>query len=150
MLISLAHYLSEKQITFLKAKSRYEAIKALVDTLQDHPLVQDLDLFHDAVLEREKMVSTAIGMGVAISHAKLPFYNDFFILVGILQQGVDWDAPDEMPVRIVFLVGGPDDKQTEYLQILSFLTLSVKNEQNRKAILQAKSKKELLKFFQQF
>lgn len=150
MLISLLHYLNESQVKFLNVCNRCEAIEALVKSLEKHPLVEDLELFHRAVLEREKMVSTAIGMGVAISHAKLPIYEDFFILIGILEHGVDWDAPDEMPIRIVFLVGGPDDKQTEYLQILSFLTIAIKDEQSRKTLLQAKSPKEVLAFFERF
>jgi len=71
------------------------------------------------MLEREKIVSTGIGMGVAIPHAKLTSVEDFFIAIGILSKGVQWNALDGGPVRLIFMIGGPDDKQTAYLQILS-------------------------------
>lgn len=83
-------------------------------------------------------------MGVAIPHAKLPGYDDFFISIGILQKGVDWHALDGAPVRLIFMIGGPDDKQTEYLRILSSLTYTLKNEELRKKILTLNSPEAIM------
>ena len=91
----------------------------------------DEEVFFNAIFEREKIVSTGIGMGVAIPHAKLHSYDHFFIALAVLQKPVDWQALDGAPVRIVFMIGGPDDKQTEYLQILSSLTQAIKDDEIR-------------------
>jgi len=137
-------------VTFLKGKSRDEVILDLVETLVKEKKIDDENSLFNAIIEREKIVTTGIGMGVAIPHAKLQEYDDFFVAIGILEAGVDWESLDNNPVRLVFLIGGPDDKQTEYLQILSSLTLAVKDEDRRKKILNARSPDEVVKLFEGF
>ena len=108
----------------------------------------DRQAFFQAILEREKIVSTGIGIGVAIPHAKLIGYDDFFIAVGIQKlHGIDWNALDGSLVRIIFMIGGPENQQTRYLKILSHLTLAIKDEQRRKALLRAQSSKEIIQIF---
>ena len=53
-----------------------------------------------------------------------------------------------MAVRMVFMIGGPDDKQTEYLQLLSQLTQIVKDEEVRKSLLTSSSPIDIIKLFQ--
>jgi nitrogen PTS system EIIA component len=147
-MIALANYVDGKVIKFLDATSRNDIIVSLVEALEDAGKLHDKDLFYRAILNREKIVSTGVGMGVAIPHAKLPSYNDFFIAIGIIQNdGVDWNALDETPVRLVFLVGGPDDKQTQYLQILSKITQIIKDDEQRKKILSTDSAEKVLALF---
>jgi nitrogen PTS system EIIA component len=143
----LAHYLDRRAILFLNSTERDRALSELVDVLDRLEKLRDRDAFLAAVLAREKIVSTGIGMGVAIPHAKLPGYERFFIAIGIQKQGIPWDALDGAPVRMVFLVGGPDDKQTEYLQLLSRITVAIKDRERRKALLQAQTVEEILALF---
>lgn len=131
----LGRYIREDLVAFLEAESRDKAIDELIDLLVAKGKVTDKKAFLEAVLSREKIVSTGIGMGVAIPHAKLPDYSDFFIAVGIQKKGIPWDSLDGAPVRLILLVGGPDDKQTEYLQLLSRLTVSLKDRERRKNLL---------------
>lgn len=133
----LSNYFDARLIYFMNASSKEEALHFLVDAVTSVKDLPDSKRFYTALLEREKIVSTGIGMGVAIPHAKLASYPDFFISIGILQKGVDWNALDNSPVRIIFLIGGPDDKQTEYLKILSSLTTAIRNETLRKKLLSA-------------
>ena len=146
-MLSISRYLNKNSLKLLDVSNRDEAIEALVDGLDSMGILKKKEKFYQAIIDREKIVSTGIGMGVAIPHAKLPLYNDFFIILGILQTGVDWNAIDGSPVRIIFMVGGPDDKQTQYLQILSALTMAVKDEERRKRILQVKTSEEVIELF---
>lgn len=134
-------------IVFLEASTRDEAIQTLVETLGDTNTVSDAKAFNQAILDREKLVSTGIGMGVALPHAKMEICHSFFICLGILNKGVNWKAIDNAPVRIVFMIGGPDDKQTEYLQILSNLTQFIKKEDIRKKLLTLNSKEAIMELF---
>lgn len=145
--MDILNYIHPDLIFFLKAETRNEALKEMIDTLHQAGRVDEPDAFYSAVVEREKIVSTGIGMGIAIPHAKLPGYDNFFIAIGILQKGVDWNALDNSPVRLIFLLGGPDDKQTEYLQILSSLTSSIKDEARRKKLLTLNSKEDIIDLF---
>lgn len=141
---NLHRYLQKAKVYFLNAPGRDQAIEQLVDNLTDEGIVHDKEEFLTAVLEREKIVSTAVGKSVAIPHARLPSYNDFFICVGILKEGIDWKALDGSAVRLIILIGGPDDKQTEYLKILSALTVAIKDEERRKNLLTAKNIQQVL------
>jgi PTS system nitrogen regulatory IIA component len=112
--------------------------------------LEDTDVFYHAIIDRERIVSTGIGMGVAIPHAKLPSFDDFFIAIGILQKGIEWEALDGALVRLIFMIGGPDDKQTEYLQILSRLTFALKDEQRRKKLLTLHSPEDIVELLKAF
>lgn len=140
----IAHYLDPALIAFIDVATRDEALNALITLAEENHKVSDKNEFYDAIIDREKIVSTGIGMAVAIPHAKLATYDDFFISIAILARGVDWNTIDGSPVRIVFMIGGPDDKQTEYLQILSGITSAVKEEERRKKIINASTPKEVM------
>ncbi|MCB1181472.1 MAG: PTS sugar transporter subunit IIA [Chlamydiia bacterium] len=141
-------YLSKKQIVFLNTDTRDEALEALIDALDNAGKLEDRERFLTAILEREKIVSTGIGMGVAIPHAKLPEYRSFFIAIGIHPKGMTWGSLDGVPVRLVFMIGGPDDQQTQYLQLLSRLTMAIKDEERRKKILQSHSEEAIISLFE--
>jgi nitrogen PTS system EIIA component len=141
----------DPQLTiFLNSNNRDESLFSLVEVLHQNGKVKNAQAFYQAIIDREKVVSTGIGMGVAIPHAKLADYDDFFIAIGILSKGIDWNALDGAPVRLIFMIGGPDDKQTEYLQILSKLTLAIKDEQRRKKLLTLNSPPDIIELFKAF
>jgi PTS system nitrogen regulatory IIA component len=143
--------LDSRLISFLDATTRDEAIDALIDVLAKAGKLPDKALFRTAIFHREKIVSTGIGMGVAVPHAKLKNFSNFFIAIGIQKKmGLDWNALDKAPVRIVFMIGGSEDKQSEYLQILSQLTSAVKNVDLRKALLKSQSPEQVLRLFSDF
>lgn len=146
----IARYLNPNYVMFLDVSSRDEALQSLINKLGHLGKLRDKEEFYHAIMDREKIVSTGIGMGVAIPHAKLADYDDFFIAIGILQKGVDWHALDGTPVRLIFMIGGPDDKQTEYLQILSSLTTALKDEERRKKMLTLNSPKAIIDLFSAF
>lgn len=144
----ISRYLDSRLIVFLDVKTRDEAIDALIDRLDQAGKLADKEAFRKAIFHREQLVSTGIGMGVAIPHAKLSTFKDFFIAVGIQRsQGLDWNALDKALVKIIFLIGGPEDKQTEYLQILSLLTSAIRDMELRKQLLTAQTPQEVLDLF---
>jgi nitrogen PTS system EIIA component len=149
-MIKISNFLDPKLVIFIDVKSRDEALQKMVDLLHQQGRLADSAAFFQAIIQREKIVSTGIGMGVAIPHAKLSDFNDFFIAIAILKQGMEWNALDNAPVRVVFMIGGPDDKQTEYLQILSKLTLALKDEQKRKKMLTMNSPIDIIELFKAF
>lgn len=148
IIMQISHYMNAKMVAFLDANTRDEALSILVSKIFDAgKLIGNKETFYNAIIEREKIVSTGIGMGVAIPHAKLPGYDNFFIAVGISQKPIEWNALDHAPVRLIFMIGGPDDKQTEYLQILSSLTQVIKDEERRKKILNSNNPKAIIELF---
>lgn len=144
----ISDYLDSRLISFLDAETRDEAIDILIDHLNEKGKLPDKQAFRKAIYQREKIVSTGIGMGVAVPHAKMRDLKEFFIAIGIQpKKGIEWNALDKAPVRIVFMIGGPDDRQAEYLQILSLLTSAIKDVELRKKMLKASNSDEIFKLF---
>lgn len=140
--LKFSDYLDLNCVCFLDSNKRDDALKTLVDSLVAAGKLKDGNSFYDALLKREKILSTGIGRGVAIPHAKGKEYGEFFMALGICQKGVDWNSLDKSPVRLIFLIGGPEDRQNEYLQILSKVTFAMKEEQLRKKLLTSSLTKE--------
>lgn len=147
--INIRDYLSPELVCFLDEQTRDEALRSLVGQLVLSGRFQDGERFYQAVLEREGIVSTGLGLSVAIPHAKLEECSDFFIVIGIQSgKGIEWNALDGNPVRLIFMIGGPEGRQTEYLKILSHLTTAIKEDSRRSSLIQAKSVEEVLALFE--
>lgn len=146
--VAISDYLDKRLVVFLKSEKRDDVLLELVTVLDKASKLKNAELFYNAILEREKIVSTGIGLAVAIPHAKLEGYDEFFIAIGIKRNnGVEWNALDAAPVRLVFMIGGPENKQTEYLKILSHLTMAIKNEERRKKLMKACTPEEVIELF---
>lgn len=146
--MEISDYFEDQAIAFLDVETRDEATDVLIHLLDKAGRLLDKETFRKAIRDREQLVSTGIGMGIAIPHAKCKEFSDFFIAIGIQRKkGIEWNALDKAPVRLIFMIGGPDDKQSEYLQILSMLTAKIKEPELRKNLLAASSKEEILQLF---
>jgi len=145
-ILKISDYLDLENITFLKSTKRKDVILELVNLLYNSKKINDSDLFYKKIIERENVVSTAIGMGVAIPHAKLNQFNDFFIAIGIKKKCRIYWSPNSF-VRLVFLIGGPEIRPNAYLQLLSKLTIALKKDSFRRKLLQANSEEAV---FDQF
>lgn len=146
--MELTDLLRENLILFLEVSSRNEALDALIRRLDDEGLLPQRDAFRAAIDHREELVSTGIGSGVAIPHARMAGYEGFFLALGIQKQaGLEWGALDRVPVRLIFLIGGPEDRQADYLHILSMLTQILKDPEFRRKLLQTTRVTEVLKLF---
>lgn len=148
--MTLSERIQDGVICFLEEESRDGALKKLIEALADAGEVIEKDLFYEALLKREEIVSTGIGMEVAIPHAKLPSFNRFFLAVGLQKskEGIEWNSLDGTPVRLIFMIGGPTNRQTEYLKILSHLTAAIKDEDRRKKLITATTKEEVISLFE--
>lgn len=146
--VSIRDYLDDRLVVFLHSEQQLTAIDELIDALDLAHQLKNKDRFHQAILDREKIVSTGVGLGVAIPHAKLPGYDHFFIAVGIQEgKGIEWNSLDGSQVHLIFMIGGPDNRQTEYLNILSRLTMAIKDSERRKALLKATSAQQVIDLF---
>ena len=148
--MELSEYLTNDLIFHLSdnIRSRDEAIRFLADQCAHKKILDNEEVFYQAIQERESLVSTGIGMGIAIPHAKLDTLENFFVLIAIHKQGIEWKSLDGELVHLIFLIGGPSQQQTEYLKLLSSLTLFLKNEKHRNRLLETASKEGVFQLFQ--
>lgn len=102
-----------------------------------------------AVQERETVLSTGIGGGVAIPHAKTDAVPTLRIAAGRTAQGVDYDALDGEPVRLCFLLVGPESDAGGHVKALSRIARVVRRESVREQLNQAKDIEEFLRVLDQ-
>lgn len=134
---TMSDLVNEKTVFFLEAKNKKDVLEELVEKAAKEGLVTDAMALKEAIHVRESLGSTAIGDGIAIPHAKLPGIDSFFVMTAVLRPAIDWDAPDQNPVNLVFLVGGPDNNQPAYLKLLGTILRSVKNADRKEEILRS-------------
>lgn len=148
--IKIYDFLDVKTITYLNAKNRNDAILELVAILHKSKKLKEKEIFYKKIIEREKIVSTGIGLGVAVPHAKINDSDDFFIAIGIIKNHkINWNSIDHIPIRLIFMIGGPENRPNEYLQLLSNLTMSLRNDSLRRNILNANNEEEIFHQFRQ-
>ncbi len=105
-------------IPSLKANSKKQVIQEMAEraaTLLDLPA---RDIF-DHLLQRERLGSTGIGQGVAIPHAKLAKIDTLFGMFARLDKPIDFDAIDDEPVDLVFLLLAPESAGADHLKALA-------------------------------
>lgn len=146
-MIYLKDYVQKERILFLDDKDKQSAIKTLIQKAVESPNIQDHETFEKAIFEREFIVSTGIGLGIAIPHVKIDSVKDMTVTIGISKDGIDWEAIDNEPVHIVLLIAGSKEQHQLYLRLLSKFILVLKKEQRRTDIMQSKTVDDILKIF---
>jgi mannitol/fructose-specific phosphotransferase system IIA component (Ntr-type) len=110
------------------AENKYEAIRILSERAKELKLVRDARWLYEVVVAREELISTAIGSGVALLHPRHLHPSKIkspSILFGRTPEGVDFDAPDNKPVTVFFMLLLHNDKQ--HLFSLSYISKLLMN-----------------------
>jgi len=143
--MKLSKFCGEDLISFeLSAQTKDEAIKELVDLASKSKLIKDAGQLLKDIVEREKLVTTGVGYGVAFPHAKSRAIRGIIIAFGRSKKGIDFDSMDKKPVHIFFLIAAPEDAIGAHLNVMARLSYLMKSEKNRERLLKIKSPKELL------
>jgi mannitol/fructose-specific phosphotransferase system IIA component (Ntr-type) len=125
-------------VPLLKATTRQEAIYELVRSLGSVLTGVKRDA-REAVLDREKTAPTGLGDEVAIPHAAVEGLTRPVLALGLSPHGIDFDAPDGRPARIVFLLLIPPKAYEREVRILASIARAVFDERGRDAVLKAES-----------
>lgn len=130
-----APMVTPERIVTLTSHRKTEALTELVDLLAADPAVEDRADLLRAILQREQDLSTAMGFGFAVPHAKIFSVKQFIMAIGLSPHGIAFDAIDGLPVHLVLMIAGPADRQWRYLQLLRQITTVLKNPETRALIL---------------
>ncbi|PHR63400.1 MAG: PTS IIA-like nitrogen-regulatory protein PtsN [Idiomarina sp.] len=104
------------------------------------------DVF-ESLLNRERLGSTGIGMGVAIPHGRLASANKPVAILITLSSPIDFDAIDNQPVDIIFALLVPEDQHEQHLQTLASVAQRLNDKNCTRALRDAHSDQELYDLF---
>ena len=133
----------------LEGTSKNDIIDAMVDLVATSPKVLDKEKVREAILERERIMSTGVGNGFAIPHGKTDAVTDIVAAFAVTEKDIDYDSLDEKPVRLVFLLVGKDNLVGPHIKLLSRISRLMNKEEFRKRLLPVTSPKEILEMFRQ-
>ena len=133
-----------------------ESLNDVFELSLDHLISRDLivkehrNVIHEALLTREKAVSTAIGQAVAIPHAYVPEIEKPTIFFIRLKRPLNLGAPDGVPTRFFFILLGPTGFAAEHLDTLTSIARLMSDEEFRYDLQQSRSRKNVLDSLERF
>ncbi|MEQ8370287.1 MAG: PTS IIA-like nitrogen regulatory protein PtsN [Alphaproteobacteria bacterium] len=102
----------------LRATSKKQALQDLARLAADVTAVDSRQIF-DVLLERERLGSTGVGNGIAIPHGKLPGLDRLYGIFARLERPIDFEAIDDRPVDLIFLLLAPEGAGADHLKALA-------------------------------
>lgn len=139
----------DRIILELESSTKRDALVEIVENLGRGDGVTDVEALKTAILEREEIMSTGVGLTIAVPHAKLSSVKAFTLGLARSSKGIDYDSLDGQPVRIIVTIAAPDNDQNTYLRVLAGVMHVLRNEDNRKLILNADDKQAIVDVFKQ-
>ncbi len=124
-------------------KSKSECLDYMAELLSSSGCLSFPDRYLAAVKGREEIMSTGIGRGIAIPHARDLTVNCLRIAVCMLREALDFGAVDNEPVNLIFMIAVPQNSNQEYMRILRSLSEHLRQDKNRAKLLGANSDREL-------
>lgn len=128
----------------LDGLTKDDIIIEMVDIISSSNPLIDKKAVLKAVVDREKTMSTGIGKGIAIPHAKSKGVNEITAALGIVPDGIDFEALDSLPVFLIFLIAAPEGPAGPHLHCLSMISRLLNNDDYREKLLKCTSANDAL------
>lgn len=143
----------EAIVVDLKAGTKEEAITKLVHQLYENNAAlrenhAEVDICN-AVIEREKLQSTAMGKSVAFPHARVTGLDDFYLAIGICSDGLDFNAIDRQDVKIICVMLSPIDQTYVILKVMAALSRFFYNEPRREKFILSENVLDVIRVFEE-
>lgn len=129
---------------FEDAAPKAEVLATLSQRLAEAGLIPDAKAFQEALSQREEIMSTGVGEGVAVPHVRLEGLTAPAMAVGISKAGVEFDTLDNAPVHIVLTIAMPKGKERGCLGALAQAMSAMKSAEVRQQLVNAASPEEAL------
>lgn len=129
----------------LKARDKETVIAHLVTVLADAGEIRDRRAVLEAVLERERKMSTGMQHGIAIPHGKTDALSRLVAAIGIHRKGVEFQCLDGKPAHIVICTVSPQDRSGPHVQFLAEVSRVLSDAKTRATLLRAKTREDVIR-----
>lgn len=136
----LTELLTEDRVRVpLSSQTKNDVLRELVELAASGRNSGAVEAMLTAVRDREQVLSTGIGGGIAIPHGKTPHVDQLVLAAGVAADAIDFDALDGQPVHLFFLLLGPESASGAHVKALSRISRLLRRTQLRADLLQASS-----------
>ncbi len=138
----------ERIIPNIQSRDKMGVIDELAKAVADTTSAEKSEIAK-VLLEREQLGSTGIGDGIAIPHGRLNSIDSIIMGFGSSGKGIEYDAIDDKPVNIFFLLLTPENSTGGHLKVLAQISKLLKSKQFKTDLGNAKSEQEVLEIIQE-
>lgn len=124
-------------LTDFRPKDKRDALEQLAQFMATLNNLKSPDTVIQSIVQREAEMSTGIGYGIAIPHARIEGLDRLHMVCARVKAGLEFDSLDELPVNLIFMMISPTNTAADHTQILSSLTRVVSYEEIRQQLLNA-------------
>ena len=117
---------SDSIVATLKVGSKKQALQELSQIAEDVTGVSSRDIF-GTVLQRERLGSTGVGQGIAIPHGKFDGIDKLFAIFARLETPISFDAMDDQPVDLIFMLLAPESAGADHLKALARISRTLRD-----------------------
>jgi diadenylate cyclase len=141
----LPKYLSPERIVSLRSRSKEGAIRELARALSRTVRGLDPEAVVRAIQEREKIVSSWVGPGIAIPHARLSRWDGIVVAVGRSRRGISYDSSDGNPVHLLILIVSDETDPDTHIMLLAEIARTLRDPALRQLITTARNGEEVFR-----
>jgi len=131
----------------LEVVDKKEALVKLINALSAQVNKEELNKIREAVFEREEIMSTGVGKGLAIPHGKTSSISKSYAAFAVLHKAIDYQAVDGKPVKMIFLLVGPQSSNRTHIKLLSRISRLMNNNEFREKLIASKTAGKIIELF---
>lgn len=128
----------------LAGTTKDEVINELVDLLAGHDAISSIEAVRESVFEREEVMSTGVGKMLGLPHAKTAAARNTVAAFATTAEPIDFGAIDDEPVRLLFLLVGPESDKSRHIKILGRISRLVSRDAIREQLLEVEKSEEVI------
>jgi len=133
---------SDSIVSTLKVGSKKQALQELSHIAENITGVSSRDIF-GTILQRERLGSTGVGQGIAIPHGKLDGLDKLFAIFARLETPIGFDAMDDQPVDLIFMLLAPESAGADHLKALARISRTLRDPEITKKLRSCDSTTEI-------
>lgn len=136
--VDLKDILDPSHITIMETDSKDAALMAMLNNLDQTGAIDDKKAVMEGIFQREKLMSTGIGLGIGIPHVRMESIENLLMAVGVSTTDItDYESLDGQPVRIIFMILAGKDQHTLHIKTMAAIAARLKNQVLREMLIQS-------------
>lgn len=146
--MKISNILTEEVIaTHLPGNTKEEVLDNIIELAAHSPNMKNKEKVRAAILERERIMSTGVGRGVAVPHGKCDGVSDTVTAFAVTDKPVDFKSLDGQPVQLMFLLVGRENSVGAHLKLLSRISRLMSSDGFRNKLIAANTPAEVIELF---
>ncbi|UDQ97189.1 PTS sugar transporter subunit IIA [Lentisphaerota bacterium WC36G] len=144
--LPLSNVLTPERVVIKNKATKNEILNELIDILSETDEITSKQKLAEGIYHREQLMSTGIGMSIAIPHVRLDSVKDVVVAAAIVKDGIeDYESIDGELVKIVFMIVARTDQHAQHIKLLSQISSSLKEQTTRDTIIDSSNVEEFFK-----